>query len=81
MSYRKKPPTEPLSGEHGEGCACWRCIDKLQVEMAKRMTLQNQIDAVTAAISDFNLPELLGVLTTLQWVRDNEKVLKQRMSC
>ena len=68
---------------HGTDCACWECVDAVeraivQRAMDVRLDIGQQVDLVVSLISEFSAAELLPVLRTLQWLRDNELKIKQR---
>lgn len=70
---------------HGPDCACWECIEAVeravvQRVLDQRLDINGQVDLVVRLVSENNAVELLPVLGTLQWLRDNEMKIRQRMS-
>lgn len=70
---------------HGTECACWECVDAIERAMVQRamdvrMDINQQVSLVILLISEFSALELLPVLSTLQWLRDNELKIRQRMA-
>ena len=70
---------------HGTDCACWECVDALdraivQRAMDVRLDIKQQIELVVSLVSEFNAVELLPVLSTLQWICDNELKIRQRLA-
>jgi len=69
---------------HGTDCACWECVEALdraivQRAMDVRLDIKQQIELVVSLVSEFNAVELLPVLSTLQWICDNELKIRQRL--
>lgn len=82
-SSPNRKPKSSLILQHGTDCACWDCVDAVeraivQRAMDVRLDIGQQVDLVVSLISEFSAAELLPVLRTLQWLRDNELKIKQR---
>ena len=80
----KKKPDPPLTRlyRHKLGCSCHECVEALNewVASTNSMSIAMQADELMQIISEYDLPHLLPVLKTVEWVRDFELVLKQRMT-
>lgn len=68
-----------MLSSHKAGCACNDCITALQDAVCRTVPIEAQIEAMVAAISDFDVPELLPALKTLQFVRDNQERIRKAM--
>ena len=80
----KKKPEPPLTRlyRHKPGCCCHDCVEALNewVASTNSVSIAMQADELMQVIAEYDLPHLLPVLKTVQWVRDNHAVLKQRMT-
>jgi hypothetical protein len=65
-----------LGFEHGWDCACGGCVDHLLAIACKSVPIEQQIEIVVGIISDIDAPELIPVLRTLQFVRDNQVAIR-----
>jgi hypothetical protein len=66
--------------DHPAGCPCQDCVNRLLAEATKNVPIEQQIGAVVAVMSDLEAPELLPVLRTLQFVRDNQDKIRKAVS-
>jgi hypothetical protein len=62
---------------HPNDCACNDCVNALLASAAKNVPIEQQIGAVVAVMSDLEASELLPVLRTLQFVRDNQDKIRK----
>jgi hypothetical protein len=61
--------------DHAADCSCVDCVNRLLMTACKK-TIEQQIEIVVGIMSDLEAPELIPVLRTLQFVRDNQAVIR-----